>query len=80
MCQNEDSLKRISEYQKYYDCVFLDTTGYHNIAANISKEMASWIHDLAATSMKSLDNGQVDSFQVLFMRKVPIYRAFDHVI
>ena len=80
MCQEAESLKRVSEYQKHFDCVFLDITGYHNIAANISKETFAWIRDLAAASVKSLDNGQIDSFQILFMRKVPLYRAFDNLL
>lgn len=80
LCEEKEGIGRINEFRKCYDCVFLDSTGYHNIAAGITKEMFSWIQNLAAASISSLDNGQVDSFQILFMRKVPLYRTFDNVI
>ncbi|XP_012273791.1 nucleolar protein 6 [Orussus abietinus] len=80
MCQNGDNQKQISEYHLYYDCVFIDTTGYHNLAANISKETFSWIREEAHLALKYLDNSVLNSFQNLFMKKVPFYRMFDHLI
>ncbi|XP_053973649.1 nucleolar protein 6 [Hylaeus volcanicus] len=80
MNQNEDTEKTILNYKKYYDCVFLDPTGYHNIAAYISKSTFCWVQQEAKYCLNHLDSVHADSFQSLFMRKVPFYRAFDHLI
>lgn len=80
MSRDENSENRVLSYQKYYDCVFLDSTGYHNIAAHMTKATFSWIQREAELCLKHLDSAYADSFQSLFMRKVPFYRAFDHLI
>lgn len=80
MCENKDNQKQVSHYHNYYDCVFLDSTGYHNFAADLSKHTFSWIQREAQLSIKHLDNVQVDSFQALFMRNVSFYQAFDQIL
>lgn len=80
MNQGKDSQDRVFSYQKYYDCVFLDSTGYHNIAAHVTKATFSWVQREAELSLNHLDSAHADSFQSLFMRKVLFYRAFDHLI
>lgn len=80
MSQDKDSNDMVSNYKTYYDCVFLDSTGYHNIAAYISKSTFSWIQREAELCLQHLDSIHVDSFQSLFLRRVAFYRAFDHVI
>jgi hypothetical protein len=80
MCEDENSQKQISHYHNYYECVFLDTTGYHNFAANLSKSTFSWVQREAELCLKHLDNIHVDSFQALFMRPVSFHRAFDQIL
>ena len=80
MNQEKSSQDRVFSYQKYYDCVFLDSTGYHNIAAHVTKATFTWVQREAELSLNHLDSAHADSFQSLFMRKVPFYRAFDHLI
>ncbi|XP_034171311.2 nucleolar protein 6 Mat89Ba [Osmia lignaria lignaria] len=80
MSQDEDSKTRVLNYQKYYECVFLDSTGYHNITAHVSTATYKWIQREAEFCLNHLDSAHADSFQALFMRKVPFYRAFDHLI
>lgn len=80
MSQNKDSNDMVLNYKNYYDCVFLDSTGYNNIAAHISKDTFSWIQREAELCLQHLDSVHANSFQSLFMRKVPFYRAFDHII
>lgn len=80
LCQDEKNAARIAEYHSHYDCVFLDSTGYHNIAANINEDVFKWISSQAAMSIECLNNTRVNGFQVLFMRKVPFYKAVDLVI
>ncbi|KAL0117298.1 hypothetical protein PUN28_010271 [Cardiocondyla obscurior] len=78
--EDKESEKQVSHYHNYYDCVFLDSTGYHNIAANLSKDTFSWVQREAALCLKHLDNIHIDSFHALFMRNVPFHRAFDHIL
>ncbi|CAL1685523.1 unnamed protein product [Lasius platythorax] len=80
MCEDKDNQKQVSHYHNYYDCVFLDSTGYHNFAANLSKGTFSWIQREAELCLNHLDNIHVDSFQALFMRSVPFHRAFDQIL
>jgi len=78
--EDENSRKQISHYHNYYECVFLDTTGYHNFAANLSKSTFLWVQREAELCLKHLDNIHVDSFQALFMRPVSFHRAFDQIL
>lgn len=80
MCEDKDNQKQVSHYHDYYDCVFLDSTGYHNFAANLSKDTFSWVQREAELCLNHLDNIHVDSFQALFMRNVPFYKAFDQIL
>lgn len=80
MSQNEDSKNKVLSYHEYYDCVFLDTTGYYNIATYIFKATYRWLQREAELSLNHLDSAHANSFQLLFMRKVPFHMAFDHFI
>lgn len=80
MCKDKDNQKQISHYHNYYDCVFLDSTGYHNFAANLSESTFLWVQREAELCLNHLDNIHVDSFQALFMRTVPFHRAFDQTL
>ncbi|XP_043280434.1 nucleolar protein 6 [Venturia canescens] len=80
MCSENEVETRLSEYQKYYDCVFLDITGYHNLAAHLSVDTYNWVRSEAQRAVKCLDNPNLDSFQTLFMRPVPFCRTFDNII
>ncbi|XP_018301266.1 nucleolar protein 6 [Mycetomoellerius zeteki] len=80
MCEDKNNQNQVSHYHKYYDCVFLDTSGYCNFAANLSKDTFSWVQREAALCLKHVDNIHVDSFHALFMRNVPFHIAFDHIL
>ena len=80
MCQETESKDRVVEYHKYYDCVFIDSSGYHNLAAHVSTETYYWIRSEAERTVKCLDNPNLDSFQTLFMRPVPFHMAFDQFL
>ena len=80
MNQSEDSKNRVLSYHKYYDCVFLDNTSYYNITTHVSKATYKWLQKEAELCLSHLDSTHANSFQSLFMRKVPFYMAFDHFI
>ncbi|XP_058808859.1 nucleolar protein 6 [Phymastichus coffea] len=80
LCKEEEIKERIEEYHKHYDCVFIDFTGFHNVAANISADTFKWVANQAKQSLNCLNNTRFNGFQILFMRKVPFYKAFDMMI
>ncbi|XP_057323676.1 nucleolar protein 6 [Microplitis mediator] len=80
MCQEPDGKSRVSQYHKYYDCVFIDTTGYHNLVANVSACNYLWVRSEASQAIKFLDSSKVDSFYNLFMKRLNFYSTFDHFV
>ncbi|XP_034948834.1 nucleolar protein 6 [Chelonus insularis] len=80
MNKQAENIAKLEEYKNFYDYVFLDMTGNHNLVANIPVSNYLWLRSEANLAVKSLDNPSVDSFQVLFMRRLPFYSLFDHVI
>lgn len=80
MSQDENSKNRIENYHRYYDCVFLDDTGYYNITAFMDKSTYHWVQKEAEICLNHLNSAHANSFQSLFMRKVPFYMTFDHLI
>lgn len=80
LCKEEETTKRITEYHKHYDCVFLDFSGFHNVAANVLADTFKWVSNQAKQSLECLNNTRVNGFQILFMRKVPFYKVFDIVV
>lgn len=80
MNENNDSKNRVSCYHNYYECVFLDSTGYYNITSNLSRATYKWVQKEAELSLNHMDSVHADSFQSLFMRKVPFRLAFDQLI
>lgn len=80
LCDNDNGEPSISEYHTKYDCVFIDTSGYHNLAANMNRTTYNWIKSQADLAVKCLDNVHLNSFQILFMTSVPFHREFDHTI
>ncbi|XP_014206566.1 nucleolar protein 6 [Copidosoma floridanum] len=80
MCLDEKTNDKIALYKKHYDCVFLDSTGFCNITANVTESIAEYVSDQASMAIACLDKSKMSDFQVLFMRKVPFYVSFDHVL
>ncbi|XP_014221789.1 nucleolar protein 6 [Trichogramma pretiosum] len=80
ICSDNEAMNRISDYKKYSECVILDVTGYQNIAANLSKATIARISKEAATSIEILNKSRVNSFQLLFMSKIPFFWTFDMIL
>ncbi|XP_011497829.1 PREDICTED: nucleolar protein 6 [Ceratosolen solmsi marchali] len=80
LCRDEEIKERIVDYHKYYDCVFLDSTGYHNLASNVVGDTFKWIANQAELSLQCLNNTRINGFQILFMRKVNFYNIFDQIV
>lgn len=67
-------------FHQYFDVVFIDSTGYYNICANLSLDVYLRVRNDSATALKLLNNEHVNSFRFLFATKMPIYTQVDHII
>lgn len=67
-------------FHQYFDVVFIDSTGYYNICANLSLDVYLRVRNDSATALKLLNNEHVNSFRFLFATKMPLYTQVDHII
>ena len=70
----------VSEYHKYYDVVFIDSSKYLNICSNVTKNTFKRVKHEADLAIKFLNDQFIDSFDALFMRKLRLFESFDSVI
>nr|CAD7443268.1 unnamed protein product [Timema bartmani] len=70
----------VSEFHQHFEVVLVDSTGYCNLCANMSKETYERVKREADLAVRCLDNPNINSFQVLFMTPVPFYRQYDHIV
>ncbi|XP_049938031.1 nucleolar protein 6 [Schistocerca serialis cubense] len=74
-----DNVPTLSEYHEHYEVVFVDISGFCNICADMTKETFQMVKSEAELAIKFLDSNSVNSFQVLFMTRMPFYRQYDHI-
>ncbi|XP_044017229.1 nucleolar protein 6-like [Aphidius gifuensis] len=78
---NSDEIKhKIIFYHQFDDCVFIDSTGNHNIAQSLTKMNYEWIKNQAKLAIECLDNNVINNFHVLFMTPVKFYINYDHLL
>nr|CAD7411264.1 unnamed protein product [Timema poppensis] len=70
----------VSEFHQHFEVVMVDSTGYCNLCANMSKETYERVKREADLAVRCLDNPNINSFQVLFMTSVPFYRQYDQIV
>ncbi|XP_063696273.1 nucleolar protein 6 [Culicoides brevitarsis] len=75
--QNRPSLV---DFNQHFDVVFVDFTGYLNFCANMSLDLYKRVKEEAVKAINCLDSKTVDSFQSLFMKKLPPYLQYDQIL
>ncbi|KAM7363177.1 nucleolar protein 6 Mat89Ba [Cochliomyia hominivorax] len=70
----------LEQFHTYYPVVFIDATGFYNICANVSEYMYKRICLEAKMAVDMLNDMKLNSFQLLFMSKMPLYTQMDHVL
>ncbi|XP_055545116.1 nucleolar protein 6 [Wyeomyia smithii] len=70
----------LADYRKYFEVVFLDSSGLLNICVNMSAELYRRVKQEAATAIQLLDTEQLNSFIPLFLCKYPVYTQYDHIL
>lgn len=67
-------------FHQYFDVVFIDSTGYYNICANLSLDVYRRVQHESSVALKVLNDEHVNSFRYLFATKMPLYTQVDHII
>lgn len=83
LCNNTNSLHKqptLEQFHAYYSVVFVDSTGVYNICSNVSLDMYKRICLEAKLAVDMLNDMKMNSFQYLFMTKLPLYMQVDHVL
>jgi hypothetical protein len=70
----------IDEFHKCYQLVFIDVSGYLNIASNLSKNVFLRLKHEASISVSLLTNELVDCFDSLFISNHTMDIRFDALI
>lgn len=60
--------------------MFIDTTGFYNICANLSLDVYRRVRFESSLALKVLNDEHVNSFRYLFATKLPLYTQVDHII
>ncbi|XP_027472655.1 nucleolar protein 6 isoform X2 [Zalophus californianus] len=81
LCLSSDpSLPALADFHQAFPVVFLDSSGYLNLCADVTASTYHQVQHEARLSMALLDGRADDGFQLLLMTPKPMIRAFDHVL
>ncbi|KAK6624363.1 hypothetical protein RUM44_011222 [Polyplax serrata] len=82
LCKTTDdaNIPTMTQFHAHHKVVFVDATGYHNLCYAMSPFMFKRIQHEAKLALDCLNNQNVNSFQALFIAKVPFYHHFDHMV
>lgn len=82
LCSEEDlpNQPSIEDFHNFYDVVMVDHSGYCNVLSFLSIDLYRRIRYSCLCAIKLLDNKTVNSFQQLFLIKIPFYLQYDQII
>ena len=77
-----DDLKTdvLDTFQANFDVVFLDKTGFYNVAAFLDVNVYRKIKTECGLAFKLLDDGGINSFHSLFITKLPLELQYDLIL
>ncbi|XP_061392483.1 nucleolar protein 6 [Musca vetustissima] len=70
----------LEQMHSHFKVVFIDCTGFYNICSNLSEDMYKRIQMESKLAVDMLNDMKLNSFQYLFMMKVPLYTQMDHIL
>ncbi|KAF7272687.1 hypothetical protein GWI33_014551 [Rhynchophorus ferrugineus] len=80
ICLGDCTNEIIESFKENFSVVFLDYTGCFNLAAFLSSSIAKKISRESQIAVKQLDSGKMESFQLLFLNKLPFCLQYDMVV
>jgi hypothetical protein len=75
-----EHLLSLSEFHKHYQVIFIDPSGYLNLCSNMNSTTFLRVKHEANLAIEFLNNQFIDSFDVLFMKKMKFIHSFDLVM
>lgn len=69
----------LKSYNEFYDLVMIDSTGHCNLLSMISLELYERVKEDSLKSLKLMENPSPETFQKLFLTKIPYSLQYDHV-
>lgn len=69
----------LEKFHAAYEVVFVDSTGYYNLCGNMLSTTYHRIQHEAVMALKLLEKESTESFEDLFVIKVPFVESFDAV-
>ncbi|XP_033110721.1 nucleolar protein 6-like [Anneissia japonica] len=75
----QEGLPSLANFHAHFDVVFIDSTGYLNLCADVNKHVYEEVRKEAELAVRILDDKICDSFQCLFMTPLPFTARFDHL-
>lgn len=73
-------LPLMSDFHSSFQVVFVDSSGYLNLCANVFKSNYIHIKNECNFAVEMLDNSNMNSFPCLFLTKASFIQQFDHLI
>lgn len=70
----------LDQFHEHFELVFIDVTGFTNICANLPLEMYLRVKLESQIAINFLDDKKINSFQCLFMTKMPFYLQYDQIL
>lgn len=67
-------------FHHHFDVVFLDVTGYLNLAANVPLDVYLRVRDESSKALNFLTTATLGNFRHLFTNQRPVYHQYDHII
>ncbi|CAL4075353.1 unnamed protein product, partial [Meganyctiphanes norvegica] len=81
MClEPSDTCPSLQVFHELYQVVFVDPSGFFNLASTITKADYYRVQYEAKLAIELLDSSSVDSFEALFIKKLEFHETFDQMI
>lgn len=78
--KKDAKLPLMTDFHSSFQVVFVDSSGYLNLCANVFKSNYIHIKNECNFAVEMLDNSNMNSFPCLFLTKASFLQQFDHLI
>lgn len=77
LCDKEEDL---TSFKQHYEVNFVDFSGKYNLMAFLNVDVYNKLRNESALALQFLDNNKINSFDALFMVKMPIAVQYDTIL
>lgn len=77
---NPEPPNSMDTFHHHFDVVFLDVTGYLNLAANVPLDVYLRVRDESSKALVYLTTATIGNFRHLFTNQRPTFLQYDHIV